>query len=191
MALPQERRDYTFADYLTWDGEGRIEIMDGQLIMMAPPSRIHQEISGNLARLIGNYLEGKKCKVYAAPFAVRLFERDDDMPEDVQTVFEPDITVVCDISKLDKYGCKGAPDMVVEILSPSTARHDLLFKMNRYQRAGIKECWIISPKEQTVQIYLNEGYTFKLLEVYTSQEIAKVHVLDGCFIELSRVFPEE
>lgn len=190
MALPQKKKKYTFADYLSWNGEGRIEIMDGQIIMLAPPARIHQEISVALTSQLFVFLEGKNCKVYAAPFAVRLFELEDDTPEDVQTVFEPDISVICDKNKLDDHGCKGAPDMVVEILSPSTAKHDLLFKMLQYQQAGVKEYWIIDPANKTVQVFLNDGSAFRPHAVYTEADIAKVNVLQGCFVELSKVFAE-
>lgn len=189
--MPQERNGYTFANYLAWDGEGRIEIMDGQLVMMSPPSRVHQRISMEISRQLANYLEGKKCEVYAAPFAVRLFEGAQDKPEDVQTVFEPDIAVICDLDKLDDKGCKGAPDMVAEILSPSSMRHDWLFKMHRYEQAGVKEYWIISPKEQTVQVFTLKDGRYRIQASYIAQDIAKVNVLQGCFIELSRVFPKE
>lgn len=191
MALPQENRTYTFADYLDWNGEGRIEIMDGQFIMMAPPSRIHQEISVELTRQLANYLEGKKCKVYHAPFAVRLFAGKDDAPEDVHTVFAPDISVICDKSKLDDRGCKGAPDMVIEILSPSTARHDLSHKMRRYEQAGVKEYWIVSPESKTIQVFVLVDGLYRVHNAYMADDVAKVNVLDGCFIELSRVFPSE
>ena len=108
MALPAEKARYTFADALTWGEDERIEVIDGKVVMMAPPLRVHQEILMALSRQIANYLDGKRCKVYPAPFAVRLFEEDGDAPEDVDTMLEPDITVVCDPDKLDKYGCKGA-----------------------------------------------------------------------------------
>lgn len=190
MALPKKKDAYTFADYLAWDGEGRIEIMDGQLIMTAPPSRIHQKISGEIFRQLANFLEGKKCEVYAAPFAVRLFEDEKALPEDVQTVFEPDISIICDKNKLDDHGCKGAPDMIVEILSPSTAKHDLFFKMRCYGQAGVKEYWIVSPREENVQVFMSENGALMPNAAYTKEDIAKVNVLDGCFIELSRVFVE-
>ena len=103
---------------------------------------------------------------------------------------EPDITIVCDPSKLDNRGCKGASDMVVEILSPSTQRHDRLVKLGLYQRAGVREYWIVSPEEQTVQVFLNKDASLLPHEVYDRQGVAKVNVLDGCFIELSKVFPE-
>ena len=158
--------------------------------MMATPSRIHQEISGELFRQLANFLEGKKCKVYPAPFGVRLFEQNEDSPEDVNTVVEPDISVVCDRSKLDDHGCKGAPDMLIEILSPSSLRHDRLVKLNLYQRAGVREYWIVDPENRAVQVLtLTDGLLLPH-EDYGQDDIAKVNVLDGCFIELSKVFSE-
>ena len=103
--------------------QDHIELIDGYPVMMAPPTRAHQKAVFELGRQLGNYLEGKKCEAYSAPFAVRPFERDGASPEDVDTMVEPDISVVCDHSKLDDAGCKGAPDLVMEILSPSTRRH--------------------------------------------------------------------
>ena len=189
MALPAEKRWYTFADVLTWDESEQMEIIGGEVFMRGTPSRLHQEISGEMSRQLANYLEGKKCRVYHPPFAVRLFERDEDSPEDVDTMVEPDLTVVCDHDKLDEDGCKGAPDMVVEILSPSTQRHDRLVKLGLYQRAGVREYWIVSPEEQTVQVMLlDSGGVLQLHEVYDRDSIAKVNILDGCFIELAKVF---
>ena len=157
MALPAENKRYTFADCLTWGEDERIEIINGEAVMMAPPSRIHQKISFEIGRQIGNYLEGKKCEVYPAPFGVRLFEKDGDSPDDVDTLVEPDISVICDKDKLDDHGCKGAPDMVIEVLSPSTLRHDRFIKLGLYQRAGVREYWIVEPETQTVQVYTLEN----------------------------------
>ena len=191
MPVPAPKDHYTFADCLTWGENERIEIINGEAVMMSPPTRIHQEISGELFRQLANFLEGKKCKVYPAPFAVRLFEKDGDTPEDVDTMVEPDISVVCDHDKLDKHGCKGAPDLVVEVLSPSTQRHDRLVKLDLYQRAGVREYWIVDPDSSTVQVFmLKDGYLHPH-EVYSEKDIAKVNVLDGCFIELSKVFPND
>ena len=104
---------------------------------------------------------------------------------------EPDISVVCDRSKLDKYGCKGAPDLIIEILSPSTQRHDQLVKLNLYQRAGVREYWIVDPENKTVRVMVQDanGHLWPH-EIYKQEDIAKVGVLDGCFIELSKVFYE-
>lgn len=189
MALAKEER-YTYADYLEWDENERIELIYGTPVMMAPPSRRHQEISGELYRQLANFLEGKKCRVYAAPFGVRLFEGAEDRPEDVDTVVEPDVTVVCDHSKLDDQGCKGAPELVIEILSPSTQRHDRLTKLNLYQRAGVGEYWIVNPEDRTVQVMLlKDGYLLPV-EDYGREDIAKVNILEDCTIDLSKVFPE-
>ena len=190
MALPAEKARYTFADVLAWGESERAEIIDGEPVMMAPPSSRHQEICFEIGRQLGNFLEGKRCRVYPAPFGVRLLEKDGERPEDVDTMVEPDISVVCDRSKIDRHGCKGAPDMVVEILSPSTQRHDRLVKLGLYQRAGEREYWIVSPEEQTVQVFLQRDGSLQLHEVYDRQGVAKVNVLDGCFIELSKVFSE-
>ncbi len=191
MPLPAQQERYTFADVLAWDEDEHIEIINGEAFMMATPSRIHQKISMELSRQLANYLEGKKCEVYPAPFNVRLFEKDGNLPEDVDIVVEPDISVVCDKNKLDKHGCKGAPDMIIEILSPSSLRHDRLVKLNLYQRAGVREYWIADPENRSVMVFLpDDSGSFRLREDYGQKDIAKVHVLDGCFIELSRVFSE-
>ena len=190
MVLPAKKERYTFADCLTWSENERIEIINGEAFMMAPPSRVHQEISMAIAAQLYNFLEGKRCKVYPAPFGVRLFEVEGDTPDDVDTMVEPDISVVCDMSKLDDHGCKGAPDLVIEIMSPSSRRHDRLVKLNLYQRAGVREYWIVSPEEKAVQVFtLNEGLLLPH-EEYGQTDVVKVNVLNGCFIELSKVFSE-
>lgn len=192
MALPAKQEQYTFADVLNWDEGKHIEIINGEAFMMATPSRIHQEICFEIGRQLGNYLEGKPCKVYLAPFGVRLFEQDGDRPDDVNTIVEPDICVVCDQSKLDRYGCKGAPEMIIEVLSPSTQRRDQLIKLNLYQQAGVLEYWIVDPENRTVRVLLETGDgTLRTHEVYKQEDVAKVNVLDGCFIELSKVFAEQ
>ena len=190
MALPAKKQSYTYADYLVWDGGDRFELIEGEAVMLASPSTMHQLISGELYRQFANYLEGKKCRVISAPYDVRLFEEKDDRPDDVQTVVQPDISVICDPNKLDEHGCKGAPDMVIEILSPSTRRHDRLVKLNLYQRAGVKEYWIVSPSEQTVEVFLLKDGWLVSHAFYEKDGIAKVNVLEGCFIELSKVFGE-
>ena len=189
MPLPQETR-YTLADALTWDEQDHIELIDGYPVMMAPPTRAHQKAVFELGRQLGNYLEGKKCEAYSAPFAVRLFERDGASPEDVDTMVDPDITVVCDPSKLDDIGCKGAPDLVMEILSPSIQRHDRLTKFNLYQRAGVREYWIIDTSSKSVQVFVLEDGHYTAKDFGTAGDKLKVNVLEDCTIDLAKVFPE-
>lgn len=191
MALPAKKERYSYADVLAWDENERIELIDGAAVLMAPPSRVHQEVCMELSRQLANFLEGKKCRVYPAPFGVRLFEKEGDRPEDVDTMVEPDISVVCDQNKLDAAGCKGAPDLVIEVLSPSSLRHDRLVKLELYQRAGVREYWVADPVNNAVQVFLLDGGLLRLHEDYGRTDIAKVTVLDGCFIELSKVFPAE
>lgn len=189
MPLPAEKR-YTYADALTWEESERIELVYGGAVMMAPPSRAHQEISGAVHAQLYNYLMGKKCKVYHAPFAVRLFEKPGDSPYDVDTLVEPDISVICDHEKLDDAGCKGAPDLIVEILSPSTQRHDRLTKFNLYQKAGVREFWIIDPAARVVSVYNLEDGAYHAATVYSAGALVPVGVLDDCQIDLKTVFPE-
>ena len=190
MALPAKKERYTFTDCLTWGEDERIEIINGEAFMMAPPSRAHQKISGEIFRQLANYLSGKKCEVYAAPFAVRLFEQDGDSPEDVDTMVEPDVSVVCDPSKLDDRGCKGAPDLVIEILSPSTRRHDRMTKFTLYQQAGVREYWIVDPTNKDVQSFVLEDGRYSVKGFGTAGDEMRVNVLEDCLIDLSEVFPE-
>lgn len=187
--LPQEK-SYTLADALAWPGDLRIELIDGQPVMMTPPKREHQRISGALFAQLYYFLQGKPCQVYAAPFAVRPFEKSDDSAEDVNTMVEPDISVVCSSDKLDEIGCKGAPDLVIEILSDSTKRHDRVVKFNLYQRAGVREYWLVDPSLHTVQVYTLEDGRYNAAEAYTTAAEVPVGILPGCVINLRQVFTE-
>jgi len=199
MPLQQENREYTYADYLSWDESERIEIIDGipyhtyggQIVegapvMQATPSSAHQSISMELSRQLANFLKGKPCKAFAAPFTVRLEALEDDRDG---TAVEPDIVVVCDHSKLDDKGCKGAPDMVVEIISPSTARKDRIIKFNKYQQAGVREYWIVDPDTKGVQVCILENGRY-VTYMYADTDTAPVTVLPGCNISLPDVFAE-
>jgi Uma2 family endonuclease len=186
MPLAEESQYYTYADFLEWDESTRAEIMDGEIVMMSPPLRIHQKISGKLFLMIGNFLEGKPCEVYAAPFAVRLNPEEDNSDD---TVLEPDIIVVCDPAKLDDRGCNGAPDLVIEILSPSTSRCDRMVKYRKYQSAGVKEYWIVDPDTKTLQVCILEkgGY---LVSMYDDTDTVPVAALPGLKISMAAVFAE-
>jgi Uma2 family endonuclease len=182
MPLATEQPCYTYADYLGWDEDERYEIIDGEAYMMAPPSRIHQEISGNLYYALRDFLNGKTCKVYAAPFSVRLFPAADKSDG---TVVEPDITVVCDPAKLDDRGCNGPPDLIIEILSPSTARYDRVVKFNIYREAGVREYWIVDPAARDVFTYVLKNGEYMAANY---DEAAPVAVLPGCEIDLKTIF---
>lgn len=190
MPLPAGKF-YTYADFLTWDESVWAELIEGDVFMMSPtPARFHQEISGEIFAQIHYYLRGRNCKVYAAPFTVRPFEREGDDPRGVDTVVQPDITVVCDPGKLDDMGCKGAPDLIVEILSPSNRRHDMLTKFNLYQRAGVREYWIVDPDARTVSVYTLEEGACHAAEVYSAGSGVPVGVLEDCAVDLKTVFPD-
>lgn len=185
--LPQEQR-YTYADLLAWDDNTRYELYDGQPVALASPTDVHQRILGELHLQLGMYLRGKKCRTYLSPFDVRLFEREGDSPKDVDTVLQPDLMVVCDQNKVDRHGIHGAPDLVIEILSPASVRYDRLVKFNLYQRAGVKEFWIVDPATRTVSVYTLEDGAYHAAAVYSSELSVPVGVLDNCNIDLSLVF---
>lgn len=187
MPLPQKKEKYSYKDYLNWSEEERWEIIDGAAYMQAAPSRIHQEISGELHRRFANYLQGKPCRVYHAPFCVRLDAEKDD--NDIINVVEPDITVVCDSSKLDERGCKGSPDMIIEILSPSTGKKDKVIKFNKYEKAGVKEYWILEPDQKLVSVFLLQSNgRYGRPEMYTDEDQIKVSIFPDLTIELDAIF---
>ncbi|GAW30543.1 Uma2 family endonuclease [Carboxydocella sp. JDF658] len=172
--LPNEKKIYTYRDYLAWEGEDKLEIIEGVPYLQASPGREHQRVSMNLSLLLGSYFRDRDCEVYAAPFDVLLLAPGES-EEDCTNVVQPDLLVVCDQTKLNERGCKGSPDLVVEILSPSTASIDYIKKMALYEKYGVKEYWIVSPKSRTVQIFalvdahFNEPDTFALGETVSSR----------------------
>lgn len=145
------QRRYTYADYKTWDDDVRVELIDGIVYDMSAPTQNHQLLLMELGRLFANYLKGKPYLPFIAPSDVRLnFDTEDN------TVLQPDLYVVCDKSKLDGQNCNGAPDLVIEILSPSTTRKDLHIKFHKYREAGVKEYWIVNPIDKLITVYLLE-----------------------------------
>lgn len=188
----KEDQKYTYRDYLTWPDDERWEIIDGIAFNMSPsPSRLHQEISMLLSTQFSVYLKGKPCKVYHAPFDVRLPVGNEE-DEEVETVVQPDIVIVCDRSRLDDRGCKGAPTLVVEIISPYTAGKDLKEKFNLYEKVGVKEYWIVDPSNQTVVVYkLGADEKFGRPEAYTPVDSVKVGIFEDLTIDLREIFTEE
>lgn len=182
---------YSYADYLQWDDSERWEIINGVAYNMSPaPNRRHQKISQVLSREIGNYLKGKNCEIYAAPFDVRLpLGAEDD--NKINNVVQPDIVVVCDKSKLDDRGCSGAPDLVIEILSPSTAKLDLVYKLNLYEKAGVREYWLVHPTDYTIMVFkLGEDGRYGRYEMYEQSEQLTVGILPELILDLNEIFAE-
>ncbi len=184
---------YTYADYLQWRFEETVELIKGKIFKMSPaPNRYHQEISIKLASRIEYFVRKNQCKVYNAPFDVRLplppEQRTDDK---VDTVVQPDICVICDESKLDRRGCLGAPDWIIEILSPSTAQKDIKHKFEIYEASGVREYWLVYPLEQHVNVYtLNENGKYEGHQPYAKDDQISPKTFPDLVINLSEVFPD-
>jgi Uma2 family endonuclease len=174
---------YTYNDYLSWDDTERYELIDGVPFAMSAPSQKHQRVAGGLFSQLWNYLNGKPCQVFYAPFDVRLNAEGND-----DTVVQPDILVVCDSKKLGERSCDGAPDMVVEVLSPSTAQFDIVRKFKLYRKYGVREYWIVDPESKTVNIYLLKDGVYVADSYMEEDAQIPVKVLEGCLINLQDVF---
>ena len=151
-------KTYTYADYLTWQFDERVELIKGWIYKMSPaPRRLHQKVEGNLFLKMGNFLEKSNCEIYQSPFDVRLIKKSKNDRE-ITTVVQPDICVVCDPEKLDERGCIGSPDLIIEVLSTSTMKKDFNEKFNLYQESGVQEYWLVNPESKGLQIfYLENG----------------------------------
>ncbi|TKC10886.1 Uma2 family endonuclease [Pedobacter polaris] len=184
-----ESLTYSYAHYLNWLFDERVELIKGKIFKMSPaPSRIHQEVFGAIFLSIGNFLKNKPCKVYGAPFDVR-FPKKSKADAAIFTVLQPDICVVCDLSKLDDKGCIGAPDIVVEILSPGNNKKELFNKYQVYEEFGVKEYWVVSQSDQNILIYtLNDLGKFQPSKIFTLGEAVTSSVLPGFVLELDDVF---
>jgi Uma2 family endonuclease len=204
MALPASKPDYkyTYGDFCSWSDDERWEIIEGIPVSMSPaPNRYHQRISISLLQqILQNHSKESGCEVYHAPFDVRL-PASDGVDDFITTVVQPDISIICDKSKLDDKGCRGAPDLIMEILSASTASRDLQIKKDLYEKHGVKEYWIVQPMEGIVIVYkltdaTNENHDinasninkFDKGSVYTEKDEVELSVLAGIVIKLSEVF---
>ncbi|MCP4146268.1 MAG: Uma2 family endonuclease [bacterium] len=191
MAVPiRKNEQFTYADYLVWPEEESWELIEGLAFNMSPPpERYHQKISGNLFFEIRKFIDGKKCEIYAAPFDVRLPEGNQS-DEETLSVVQPDLSVICDPAKLEKRGCKGAPDFVVEILSPHTAEKDLKYKLLLYEKHGVPEYWVVNPVGNIVMVYkLNELKEYGREDVYGKTDTISLKLKAGVVeIKLEKVF---
>jgi Uma2 family endonuclease len=184
----QAGRRYTYADYLTWQMDEMVELIKGKIFKQAAaPRSNHQRVSGIVFNSLFNFLKGRKCEVFAAPFDVRLPVRS-KRNEDIDTVVQPDICVICDPEKIDELGCVGAPDLVLEILSPGNNKKELQNKYEVYEESGVKEYWVIHPNECTLIIYtLIEG-KYSTSKILTMGDFAKSNAIEGFELDLSEVF---
>ncbi|GAB4471929.1 MAG: Uma2 family endonuclease [Burkholderiaceae bacterium] len=194
MGLALRDRDrHTYADYLTWGEDARYELIDGAAYLMAPaPLLDHQETVGEIFRQLANALAGTSCRAFVAPVDVRLPKREQS-DEEVDTVVQPDVLVVCDPSRLDRRGVRGAPDLVVEVLSPATASHDQVLKRRVYERAGVREFWLVHPVDRVVTVYRLVGGQYGRPDVFELAGATPVGVLPGVTIawdELAQRLPK-
>ena len=164
---------YTYADYLMWKIKDRLELLKGKIFQMDAPSLTHQAVSRNLTILIGNRFYNAPCKLFAAPFDVRLAKKG-EKDNEVYTVVQPDLCVVCDADKLDERGCWGAPDLIIEILSPGNSKKELKNKYELYQEAGVREYWLVHPQDEYVIINVLENNQYRALPPFVDKEVTSV-----------------
>ena len=185
IKVGESARQYTYADYEKIDDDNRYEIIDGVIYLMSAPNIAHQRISRELSLQLGNFLLDKPCEVFAAPVDVCLNAAGDND----KTVVQPDIIVVCDKSKLDRKRCNGAPDLAIEILSPSSSSHDMIRKYNKYKSTGVREYWIVSPDSRLVHACVLKDGDYEVTD-YLSGGMVPVSILEGCAIDFDRVFAD-
>ncbi len=186
---------YSYADYLTWRLDQTVELIKGKIFTMSPaPNVKHQRISRNLFKPIVNYLADKRCEVFSAPFDVKLYDRRKSKLSDreVFSVVQPDLCVICDKDRLTEQGCDGAPDWIIEVLSPGNNKKELRFKYDLYQESGVGEYWLVFPYERAVQQFVldRDGEAYRLHALYPGDETAKPYLFPELKIDLAEVFAE-
>ena len=187
--LQEPEANYSYADYLKWTFEERVELIKGKIFKMSPaPQRRHQKVDVILVAKIYSYLEGKRCEVYTAPFDVRLPKNPKDPDDKIKTVVQPDICVICDADKLDEAGCKGAPDLIIEILSPATAKKDLKDKFHLYEENGVKEYWTVYPGEGIIEIFELKDNRYLSTGKYMGGDTIRSKILPNIALNLEEVF---
>lgn len=188
MGLPQRDIEFhSYGDYLAWRDDVRYELIDGIAYAMSPaPSVSHQEIVVELTRQIGDALDDAPCRVLIVPVDVRL-PRGDEADEAIDTVVQPDVLVVCDSGKIDERGVRGAPDWVIEVLSPATAAHDQVKKRDLYERAGVREYWLVHPVDRLVTIYHLEQGCYGKPDIAELVGTSLTHAVPGVVIDWARV----
>lgn len=189
MSLPQRDAIFSYADYLAWE-EGRWELIDGTPVAMSPaPSRQHHEILGILFHRMFQFFKDTGCHVYVAPFDVRLPAKAGAADGHISTVVQPDISVICDRGKLDDRGCLGAPDLIVEILSPASAAHDLKVKRSLYEKHGVREYWLAHPGDRLLMAYvLDENLQYGKAAIFSGEDTVRSAVFSEFAFVTSDIF---
>jgi Uma2 family endonuclease len=188
-------KSYSYADYLTWKFNERVEIIKGKVMLMAPaPNLKHQELSGELSYQIAHYLRHKNCKLFVAPFDVKLYDSKKQhlTDDDAYTVVQPDLCVICDRNKLTTQGCDGAPDWIIEIVSKGNAKKDLLLKYELYQENGVGEYWLVYPYEEAIhQFILNsEKQRYQLHQIYAQDGFISPCLFPDLKMDLAEIFAD-
>lgn len=190
MQLPIEDKKYNFSDYLNWPDEERWELIDGVAYMLSAPTWQHQAISGEIFTQFNIYFKNNPCRVFSSPFDLRIPEFN-EKDEETTTVVQPDILVVCEKERLKGSGYYGVPSLIIEITSPSTAKIDKILKFNKYEKAGVKEYWIVEPDVKIVNVFtLGENNRYGRPELYTEEDKVTVTIFSELVIDLNSVFAE-
>ncbi len=183
---------YSYADYLTWTFEQALEVIKGKILPMATPSRTHQRLSWKLTVAFDNHFRNHRCEAYAAPFDVRLYNRKKSLKadKDIYTVVQPDLCVICDLDKLDERGCLGAPDLIVEILSPGNSAREMKIKKDLYAESGVREYWVVDPAHETITRFnLEDDSTYGRPLIFVSDDPMPSVIFADFILPLGELFP--
>jgi Uma2 family endonuclease len=186
-------KDYSYADYLTWQFDEAVELIKGKIMLMSPaPNANHQTISWQLSGILYNYFKNKNCKAFAAPFDVSLYDRKKSFVANkkIRSVVQPDLCVICDTKKLNKQGCTGAPDWIIEILSKGNSKKEMQLKYNLYEESGVLEYWIIYPYEKALHQFVFDKISekYQLQGMFSDDDEVRPHVFPDLQIDLNEVF---
>lgn len=189
ISLLDFSKTYSYADYLKWEFQDRLELIKGKIFRMSPaPATRHQQISSKIFARIWNFLESQDCQVFAAPFDVRLPVRS-KKNADVETVVQPDICVICDLNKIDTKGCLGAPDLIIEILSPGNSKKEMKDKYEVYEESGVKEYWLVDIANECVFVYvLDKSGKYVGLKPFVTEDVIESNTLKGFNISTLDIF---
>ncbi|MEQ1621661.1 MAG: Uma2 family endonuclease [Methylococcales bacterium] len=185
-------KTYSYADYVTWQINETIELIKGKIMLMAPaPNVKHQAVSMNITRPLATFFNHKKCRLFAAPFDVRLYDRKKSLlaSQDIHTVVQPDLCVICNPELLDEQGCNGAPDWIIEILSKGNSKREMQVKYQLYQESGVQEYWLVYPELQAIhQFVLDDNGVYQLKQMYAEDDKMSPSLFPDLEVDLTEVF---